>query len=182
MPHGSTYQKKKDEIIRLIKDSAAPKPQVDTPADRPRSALVCFLIFTLCLLGTTIPHANLNTFFSIAAITSGLVWFHLWWRSGRRFNFSGWKTAALAVALVSQVAGCAGLMMNDQPLDLVALGIQSDKIKVGEAQGLGIAGFGLQDVTPQAAMQNGNIQKAIGTQELRSYALVSMVKIRVYGE
>ena len=180
MRHGS--EQKKDEIIRLIKETATPKPQDDTPTNRPRPALVCFLIFILCLLGTTIPHANLNTFFSIAAIISGLVWFHLWWRSGRRFAFSGWKTAVLAVVLVSQVAGCASLMIDGHPLDLVALGIQSDKLKVGEAQGLGIAGFGLQDVTPQAAMQNGNIQKAIGTQELRSYAFVSMVKIRVYSE
>ena len=182
MQNVSTYQHKKEEIIRLLKDAAAPEPQDDTPAARPRSALVPFLIFILGLLGTTIPLANLNTFFSITAIISGLVWFHLWWKSGRRFAFSGWKTAAIGVALASQLAGCAGLVMNDKPLDLVALGIQSDKVKVGEAEGLGIAGFGLQNVTPQAAMENGNIKKAIGTQELRSYALVSMVKIRVYGE
>jgi hypothetical protein len=174
------HESKKSQIIQLIKNAAS---KADSPpTDRLRAAVISFLLFIICLLGTTIPHANLNTFFSIAAIISGLVWFHLWWRSGRRLKFSGWKTAALAAALVSQVAGCAGLMIDGQPLDLVALGIQSDKLKVGEAQGLGIAGFGLQDVTPQAAMQNGNILKAVGTQELRSYALVSIVKIRVYGE
>jgi hypothetical protein len=73
-------------------------------------------------------------------------------------------------------------LMDNRSLDSILLDIQPDKIKVGEAPRLGIAGFGLQDVTPQAAMQNGNIQKAIGTQELWSYALISMVKIRVCGE
>lgn len=96
---------------------------------------IAFFSFILCLIGATLAHANLNTFFFVAAIASGLVWFHLWGKSGRRLAFSGGKAAALAVALTSQ-----------------------------------------------AAMQNGNIKKPIGTQEMRSYTLVSMVKIRVYGE
>jgi len=86
------------------------------------------------------------------------------------------------MSLLSRVAGCSGLMMNDKPIDLVALGIQPDEIKVGEAAGIGFAGFGLQNVTPQASMQNGNIKKPIGTQGLRTFAVVSMAKIRVYGE
>jgi hypothetical protein len=66
MLQGNTCRQKKDEINR----------QDDTPPDRPRSALIPFLLFILRLLGVTMPHPNLNAFFPIAAIISG----HLWWR------------------------------------------------------------------------------------------------------
>jgi hypothetical protein len=151
------HESKKSQIIQLIKNAAS---KADSPpTDRLRAAVISFLLFIICLLGTTIPHANLNTFFSIAAIISGLVWFHLWWRSGRRLKFSGWKTAALAAALVSQVAGCAGLMMNGQSLNLIAFGIQSDKIKVGEVQGSGSPVSPSRTSPPKAAMQNGTSKK-----------------------
>jgi hypothetical protein len=55
------------------------------------------------------------------------------------------------------------MRFSPSPQSQVAWSGFTDNIKVGEAAGFSVAGFGLQDVTPQTAMKNGNIQKPIGT-------------------
>jgi hypothetical protein len=118
--------RKTAEIVSILKKNKTHSlPKNQTPR-KGRTVALASLI--LSLLGTTIPHVNLNIFFSAATIVSGLIWFHFWWRSGRRIHLAGWKTPALAAVLLSQVASCSGMLMSEQPLDPIALGIKGIKV------------------------------------------------------
>jgi hypothetical protein len=140
-----------------------------------------------CLIGTTLPHLVLNiiTSFGTAGAFFLVSLLHLErhriatkkGRSMRQLQFAG-----LAMLTFSILTGCTGPLFSESKMGQICTDINGSTCRYGAAQGIGIFGFGLDQVTITAAMESGNLTKAITTSEVRGYGLISMAKITVYGE
>jgi hypothetical protein len=83
----------------------------------------------------------------------------------------------------SLLTGCAGPLFSDSTeMAYHCDVINGTACRYGAAQGIGILGFGLDQVTITAAMKSGSLTKVITTSEVRGYGLISMAKVTVYGE
>ncbi len=146
------------------------------PAVVPETSTAKFLHFLVIasLLGTTLPHPGFNVAASIGALLAWLTW--------ARVSRHVVKAPILVATAFSLLTGCSGpLFSNLDPPPMICPTGQLCQ-KVGVAQGIGILGLGLNNITTETARKNGDINKIFAVHESRSYGIISMAKVRVYGE
>ena len=136
---------------------------------------VCFYLLVVALIATMLPHPLLNILSSIAVVISAAAWVFASVLRQRQ-----WPVVALLVA-ASITSGCAGPLFDRTvvPLDLLGPG---DQVKLGTAEGFGVFGLGLDQVTAEHAIEEGDIKKPIAMVNVRGYGLISMARVQVYGE
>lgn len=154
-----------------------------------------YLVLVGCLVGTTLPHPVLNILTSAGtAGTLGLIAvLHLERRrisesAGR--SFRSFQVMVVLLVAASVLSGCSGYLFADKKdkavLDALAEHINTSsegaKVKTGTVQGIGVLGFGLEDVNLQSAMAAGDIKLPFAADSYRSYGLISMARVTVYGE
>lgn len=141
-----------------------------------------------CLVATTLPNAFLNILSSLGS--AGAVFLVILLHLERR-RIAGQKgqsmrrlqSTALVMLTFSILTGCAGPLFSD-PTEMAyhCNEINGTACRYGAAEGIGIFGFGLGQVTINAAIEAGHLTKIITTSEVRGYGLISMAKVTVYGE
>ena len=168
------------------------------PAEGARNRIQAGVFYSLAvasLFATTLPHPTLN----IAAATSAVIFWGLWAWASRRLV----RPVIISLAAFSILSGCVPPLIIYLPPPqefactqsaAIAPGSTEDREspaeqpiivkswKVGQAYGVGVFGFGLDDVHLDAAKRNGGINKVAASQEIRGYGLISIAQVRVYGE
>jgi len=147
-----------------------------------------YLVLIGCLGATTMPSAALNTVSSLGAVGILLMVGLLHWERRRiagtrcpglrKFQF-----AALALVGLSLFTGCGGTLFGKATeMAQVCSDISGTICRSGTAQGVGILGFGLDQVNLEGAVKAGGLNKVITSSEIRGYGLISMARVTVYGE
>jgi len=159
---------RRDEIAKLLNSTTPKRP----PHKFARSA---YVVLVAALIGTTLPDPSLNVLLSMVALLAAF---------SLLFTARGYlkKTAFLCALSFSLLSGCSGLLLEDGhqfPVELCGPGIECH---TGRANGWALFGFGLSHINPETAKRNGNLEQAIGVYEMRSYGLVSVAKVEVYGK
>lgn len=154
-----------------------------------------YSVLIACLIGSTLPHPAVNILASAGAPGCiGLVaLLHLERRrigraAGRRFR--PYQVTALILVATSLVSGCSGTLFADKKDKAILEGLvqhlnntaEGVKVKTGTVQGFGVLGFGLDGVNLKAAMIAGGIERPFASDSSRSYGLISMARVTVYGE
>jgi hypothetical protein len=141
-----------------------------------------YLSLVVSLAATMLPSAVLNIIASIGTLGSAALVYLLHWER-RRISRSRprglikFQVAATALLILSGCSGAQLADIHDQTLLQLI-----HQFKTGTAQGVGIFGIGLEDVTTEAAMTAGNIEKVYASESARSFGLISLARVTVYGE
>jgi hypothetical protein len=165
----SNIQAGRDIIVKVFRSRSPHAATVSRVHAR-----ILYALLVALLLGTTLPNPLVNIASSIGA---ALMW--LAWSLTARQAF---KPTVLVAAAFSILTGCAGPFFADLKPPLIVCDPGQSCKKIGYAQGIGILGFGLEEVTAINAKENGGLKKVYASQEIRGYGLISMAKVRVYGE
>jgi hypothetical protein len=129
-----------------------------------------------------LPSAALNIIASIGTLGSAVLVGLLHWERRRlsRSRAGGLMKFQVAAAALLILSGCSGAQLADiHDQTLLQL---IHQYRTGTAQGVGIFGLGLEDITAEAAMMNGNIEKVYASESARSFGLISVARVTVYGE
>jgi hypothetical protein len=147
-----------------------------------------YILLIAFLLATTLPNSFINILASLGTIGTlgiiGLLHFErrrLLGAPPRRFRkFQG---AVAALVIMSVLTGCAGpLFGKNGKMARACSDVEGKPCRYGVAQGVGIFGFGLDQVTLRNAVEAGHLNKVISSSEVRGYGLISMARVTVYGE
>lgn len=185
MQHGSTYQQKKDEILKLIKE-ATPKqiepPQMPQPsASRGLIQKTLPYLVIVCLVGTMIPVDQANAFFGVCAAI-GLAALLVLWLS-RKNAMQGHTRAFVALFVAgSLLSGCSGKLFSSENLDVLNLCEGAKECRVGVANGISVLGYPISRADVETARLNGGIETVRAAEVTKGYGLISLTQVKVWGD
>ncbi|ALC15616.1 hypothetical protein DSOUD_0829 [Desulfuromonas soudanensis] len=141
-----------------------------------------YLSLVVSLAATMLPSAALNVIASIGTLGSAALVGLLHWERRRlsRSSSRGLMKFQVAAAALLILSGCSGAQLADLHDQTLLQLIH--QYKTGSAQGVGLFGLGLEDITAEAAMMNGNIEKVYASESVRSFGIISVARVTVYGE
>ncbi len=139
------------------------------------SGLTFSLTISSALL-TTLPSQTLNIIFSWLTASGLILMMFLFREQFKRPTL--WLFLTLSIC-----SGCAGPIFHDSSAtEEICIDISGGPCRSGEAKAIGFLGLGLDQVNIETAKENGQITKAISTETVRGYGLISMAQVRVWGE
>lgn len=144
-----------------------------------------YVMLILSIAAASLPHPIINMAASISTASIGALICVLSLSSRRIGSTPGTrhnklKSTVAAMILLSMTTGCAGPMLARVPDPALKELVKNHK--AGVDQGVGVFGFGLDDITIQSAAQNGGIEEVYFADQIRGYGLISYRKVSVFGE
>jgi|GEM_PF-2482545 len=143
-----------------------------------------YILLIVCSIWTSLPLQLISPVASMSAISIAFL-IGIWSWEIRRTNnraasFKKFKTCIIAMNIVSVTTGCTDPMLARVPDPAIRELVKG--YKAGVAQGIGVFGFGLDDISIQTAAKNGGIEEVYFADQIRGYGLISYRKVSVFGE
>ena len=144
---------------------------------------IIYFILAISIICTSLPHQGINLITSLIAALLFIFVCTLTWdlrRSGSTTSFKKQNKTILALVFISTTTGCAGPMLAHVP-DPTLIDLTKD-YRAGVDQGIGVFGFGLEEINIKSAAKKGGIEEVYFADQIRGYGLISYRKVSVFGE
>jgi hypothetical protein len=164
-------KKDRDKLINSFVDA--------TRAVAPKTGQSLATSLIIALVGTMVPLPAANTFFGIAAllITAAVIIARKQIRIPQKAII-----AATMLAAVSLTTGCSSAWLSELNADIVrACQEKNGDCRTGLSIGYAVLGIPVRYATLEQAQLDGSVQKVFWGETVKSFGLVTVTRLTVYG-